>query len=61
MTTPKNSPEAIAKFKAGAQAILDDPEAFRKECDAAALADNPKLTQEQLDESWKQMAEQFGL
>ena len=46
--------KAIAK-------ILADPEAFRRETNAAALKANPKLTQLQLDASWKQMAEQFGL
>jgi hypothetical protein len=41
--------------------ILADPEAFRKECDERARAENPHLTQEQLDASWAQVAEQFGL
>jgi hypothetical protein len=41
--------------------ILADPEKYRKAWDEKARRENPHLTQEQLDASWDQLAQQMGL
>jgi hypothetical protein len=41
--------------------ILADVPAFRKKLDDEARAKNPHMTQAQLDASWEQLAQQFGL
>lgn len=41
--------------------MIADPEKFKRETKAQALKDNPKLTDEQLEASWRQVAHQFGL
>jgi hypothetical protein len=41
--------------------LLADPDKYRKDWDAKARAENPHMTQEQLDASWEQLAHQFGL
>jgi hypothetical protein len=41
--------------------LIEDPERFRLEWDAKARAENPALTDEQLQASWDQLADQFGL
>jgi hypothetical protein len=57
----KDKAAILKRFDEGARELLEDTDKLRKEWDAKALADNPKLTQAQLDASWEQAAEQFGL
>ena len=42
-------------------ALLSNPEKYRKQWDAEARREQTDLTEEQLDQSWKQLADQFGL
>lgn len=43
------------------ETIMSDIPAFHAKCDAAAREQFPDITQAELDASWQQMAEQFGL
>jgi hypothetical protein len=55
------TPESRKQMDAAIEAILADPEAFRKKLEAEARAENPSMTQEQLDAAWEQVAHQFGI
>lgn len=52
--TDQELDDMIADMKA-------NPEKYRLEADAEARRANPHMTQEQLDASWEQVKESFGL
>jgi hypothetical protein len=53
--------EERLRFAAAAADIVENPEKYKKLWDEKARRDNPHLTQSQLDASWEQIAQQFGL
>lgn len=41
--------------------MVADPDKVKREMRENALRENPKLTEEQIEAAWRQVAQQFGL
>jgi hypothetical protein len=60
MSTPDEN-DAKAKRDAFFDDLLANPEKYKKKWGDEARAENPEMTDEQIEASWDQLADQFGL